>query len=181
MNARHLTRHITTPALALLAVLGCSNGSAHTPALDESVAARLTGTWDLTFTLERPLSLSTDARTLPRSVSGTAALLEVGSDPMSFDQMRGATHMGVFRVDLAAMGFPGRESGVIPDVAARVVATPQSTSTAAARDSVYLILDPETPRYSIRLAGTFDANSASGVWIAESFLGGGGSFVMRRR
>jgi hypothetical protein len=46
---------------------------------------------------------------------------------------------------------------------------------------MYIVLNPETPRYAVRLSGTFDANTATGTWIAESFLGGGGTFVMRRR
>ena len=180
MHVLHATRRTVASMLAALAIAGCSNGAARTPTLDESVAGRLVGTWDISLTLERPLSLSTDERTLPRRVSGTAALLEAGPETMSFEQMQNATHMGVFRIDLSSLGFPGRDAGVIPDVAARIVVTAQRAG-AAAPDSLYLILNPETPRYSIRLAGTLDATSASGTWIAESFLGGGGAFVMRRR
>jgi hypothetical protein len=173
-------RRITTPALALLAALGCSNGSAHTQAVDESVAGRLVGTWDITFVLERPLSLSTDARKLPRSVAGTLALLERGTEPLSFEQMSAPTHMGVFHVDIGALGFPPSETGV-PDLVARVVASSQRSTAAQERDSVYIVLNPETPRYAVRLSGRFDAHDATGTWIAESFLGGGGTFVMRRR
>ncbi|MDB4888325.1 MAG: hypothetical protein JWL61_180 [Gemmatimonadetes bacterium] len=172
-------RRITTSAAALLAVLGCSNGSAHTPAIDESVAGRLVGTWDITFVLERPLSLSTDTRKLPRSVAGTVALLERGAEPLSFEQMSAPTHMGVFHVDLGALGFPPSDAGV-PDLVARV-ASSQRGNSMQERDSVYIVLNPETPRYAVRLSGRFDANDASGTWIAESFLGGGGTFVMRRR
>jgi hypothetical protein len=177
----HSSRRAAVSVLALLVTLGCGSDSAHSPAIDESTASRLVGTWDLTLVLERPLSLSTDARTLPRSVDGSVALLEVGAEPLAFEGMSTPTNMGVFHVDLGALGFPSGDAGVIPDLAARVVAIPHGAGAAGARDSVYVVLNPETPRYSVRLSGTFNADAASGVWIAESFLGGGGTFVMRRR
>jgi hypothetical protein len=167
--------------LAFLVVLGCDGGSSRTPAIAESLAGPLVGTWNLTLTLERPLSLSTDTHTLPRTAAGTVALLEVGAEPLSFESMSAPTHMGVVHIDMAALGFPQRDAGVIPDVVARVVAIPHRGAATASRDSLYILFDPETPRYSIRLSGTFDANAASGVWIAESFMGGGGTFTMRRR
>jgi hypothetical protein len=167
--------------LALLVVLGCDRGSARTSAIDESVASRLVGTWNLTLVLERPLSLSTDTKTLPRSVAGTVALLELDGEKLSFEGMSAPTHMGSFRVDLSALGFPPREGGVFPDLVARVVAIPHTGAAVNVRDSVYIVLNPESPRYSVRLSGTFNADAATGTWIAESFLGGGGTFVMRRR
>jgi len=167
--------------LAIAAVLGCSGDSARPPAIDESVAGRLVGTWNLTLVLEHPLSLSTDTKTLPRSVLGTVALIELDGEKLSFEDVKAPTHMGVYRVDLGSLGFPPRESSDVPDLAARVVAIPRSGAAATPRDSVYIVLNPETPRYALRLSGTFDANAATGTWIAESFLGGGGTFVMRRR
>jgi hypothetical protein len=173
MHTLRSHRFAMASMLALVVGLGCGD-SAKTPAVDESVAGRLIGTWDLTLSLDRPLSLSTDAHTLPRSVAGTVAFLEASKEHLSFEGLGAPTHMGVYHVDLGALGFPARDADVVPDLAARVVAAPR-------RDSVYILLNPETPRYALRFSGTFDANGASGVWVAESFLGGGGTFVMRRR
>jgi hypothetical protein len=173
MHIRRSRRFATASMFVLLAALGCGD-SAHTPAVDESLAGRLVGTWDLTLSLERPLSLATDARTLPRRVTGTVALLDAGKEHLSFEGIGAPTHVGVFHVDLGALGFPSRGADGVPDLAARVVAAPR-------RDSVYILFNPETPRYALQLSGTFDATTASGTWSAESFLGGGGTFVMRRR
>ena len=42
-------------------------------------------------------------------------------------------------------------------------------------------MNPETPRHFFRLAATFHGDSVTGTWIAESFVGGGGTFTLRRR
>lgn len=172
------TRRLISSLLALLICAGCGGDSSGTGrAIDETVASRLVGTWDLTLSLERPLSLSTDAHTLPRHTTGTVALLEASAEHLSYEGMTGPTHMGVFHVDMSSLGFPARETDGIPDLVARVVDTPPMRG----RDSVYMLLNPEMPRYAVQLTGTFDAQGITGVWVAESFLGGGGTFVMRRR
>jgi hypothetical protein len=144
------------------------------------MAERLVGTWQCTLRLERPLSLSTDASKLPRSVVGTVALLETRGGKPSFDQMDAPTHVGVYVIDLGALGFsrsPG--GGVIPGLVARTVRKPASAA-ASVRDSLFVVINPQTPDRSVRLSGTFDGDSASGVWVAESLLGGGGTFTLRR-
>jgi hypothetical protein len=89
----------------------------------------------MTLRLERPLSLTTDAHTLPLTVVG---------------------------------------------VVARTL--PITSPTAAAiRDSVYIVINPETPAHALHMAGMFVGDSVTGEWVAESFLGGGGTFILRRR
>ena len=164
--------------LALFLLLAC--GDSRTPAErgpDEPLAARLAGTWDMKLRLERPLSLATDAGSLPRSVSGTLALLESRSGRHIFEQMDRATHVGVYDIDLGALGFPSMDAGIVPGVAARKVAR----GSASGEDSIYILMNPETPRHFLRLAATFRGDSVTGTWIAESFLGGGGTFTLRRR
>ncbi|MEO5815553.1 MAG: hypothetical protein ABIT20_09770 [Gemmatimonadaceae bacterium] len=180
--------HINTPlrvataTIGLLLALGCNRDPAAAHRIvDETLASRLAGTWDIVLTLDRPLSLSTDGRTLPRTAVGTVALLEVGQDPLSFEQMTAPTHMGVYHINLGALDFPPRDDNVMPALGARVIAVPSDAAAPAARDSLYMLLNPESARYALQLAGTFDRDVASGTWIAESFLGGGGTFTMRRR
>ncbi|MEO8333708.1 MAG: hypothetical protein ABI664_01960 [bacterium] len=180
--------HINTPlrfaaaTIALLVAVGCNpESSAEHRVVDETVAGRLVGTWDIVLTLDRPLSLSTDTHTLPRTAAGTVALLEVGRDPLSYDQMKAPTHMGVYHIDLGSLDFPPRDDNGMPALVARIVDIPPRGTATGERDSVYMVLNPESSRYALSLAGTFDHANASGTWIAESFLGGGGTFVMRRR
>jgi hypothetical protein len=165
--------------LVLFLAIACGgDGGGRKRVVDDSLGAGLAGTWEITLRLERPLSLSMEANRLPRSVTGTVALLEDHDGPHSFDQIQQPTHVGVFDVDMDALGFPPHDKGVVPGAAARIVA---SAIGSAPRDSVYLVLNPETPDHSLRLSGTFDGTDASGEWIAESFLGGGGTFTLRRR
>lgn len=167
--------------LALIVALGCTSESGEKGrAIDETTAERLVGSWDVTLRLERPLSLSMDARKLPLSVTGVISFLEDRSRGLSFDQMDGPTHIGVYEIALGSLGFPRRESDVIPSLAARTIPN-RGAAASLGHDSVYIVINPETPRQLLRLAGTFDSDSVSGVWVAESFLGGGGTFVLRRR
>jgi hypothetical protein len=173
-------RRAVASIATLLVALGCGD-TARKPAIDESVANRLVGTWDLMLVLERPLSLQTDKKSLPSDLPGTMAFLEVGKEAPSFEGMSAPTHLGTYRVDMGSLGFPPREGESVPSLAARVVGLPHHGGPMGMRDSVYIVFNPETPRFSVLLSGTFDANAGSGVWSAESFLGGGGTFVMRRR
>ena len=162
----------------LAITLACGGESAPPDrVVNETLAGRLAGIWDVTLRLERPLSLSTDSRSLPRTVAGTMAILEGHSGQHSFEQMNGATHVGVYDVDLGALGFPSMDADIIPAVAAHVVAEPP----ASGHDSVHMLMNPETPHHFLRLTGTVSGDSIHGAWIAESFLGGGGTFVMLRR
>jgi hypothetical protein len=93
--------------------------------------------------------------------------------------MNGPTNISIYEIALRSLGFPPLDGDVIPSVAARTL--PTSGSTASARDSVYMVLNPETPRYALHLPGKIAGDNASGVWVAESFLGGGGRFALRWR
>lgn len=174
-----MTSRRATAAIALglaLAMLACGGDSRNGKELPEAQSARLAGSWDVTLRLERPLTVSTDVSRLPRTVGGTLTLLPNRDPRVSFDQMHDPTHVGVYEIALDSLGFPRREPGFVPSVAARTVA-----GTSADLDSIHIVMDPETPRRAVHLAGVLQRGEVRGTWVAESFLGGGGTFVLRRR
>ncbi len=160
--------------LGTLVAAGCRDAGERTP-VREDVAARLSGQWDVSMRLERPLALTTEGSALQRTVAGTITLVMSRDAAARFAQMPAPTHVGVHAIDLALFGMPHRPPGYVPSVAARLA------GNAGGQDSVYLLLDPETPTQSVHLAGVLNASEIRGSWVAESFLGGGGSFTMRRR
>lgn len=184
MSMRLMSESIARASSALFLLLltaGCGgDGSQGKGAMGDAHAAGLSGVWEVTFRLERPLSLGMDAKRLPRNVSGTVALIEDLDGPHSFEQIDKPTHVGVYNVDMDSLGFPPRDNGIIPSVAARIVLGALKSSSGS-HDSVYMVFNPETPRHALRLTGTFNGTDGSGEWIAESFLGGGGTFIIRRR
>ena len=174
-------RHLAAFLVALLLALGCrSDSPSKRRDLDEPMMHRLAGSWDVTLRLERPLSLNMDASKLPRTVDGIATFLEARNGKLSFEELSGPTHIGVYDIDLNALGFPPRDEGVIPGLAARNVTGQSQSPVSPGRDSVYIVINPETPRHSLRLTGLFEGDSIRGIWVAESFLGGGGTFTLRR-
>ena len=163
---------ITVCVLSILLACARDTTQQH-PATDSSHAEILTGTWDITLRLERPLSLHTTAGGLPRHVTGSLALLEDRYAERSFEAMRNPTHIGVFDIALDSLGLPAWDASLVPGVAAQVV------PSASGRDSVQMVINPETPGHMLRLWGAFAGDDATGIWVAESPLGGGGSFTLR--
>ncbi len=83
-------------------------------------------------------------------------------------------------INFRELGFPPTEAGAIPLAIARTVGdstAPQATSV----DSLYIVFNPGTSRYALLLSGRSNGDSVVGTWTTESFLGGGGTFVLRRR
>lgn len=165
---------VTIIALCALPVLLACAGDLgqQRPALDSSHAGKLTGTWDITLQLERPMSLRTPAG-LPRQVSGSLALLEDRHAERSFAAMKDPTHIGVYDIALDSLELPPWDAGLVPGVAARVV------PAESGRDSIYILVNPETPGHMLRLSGIFADDGAKGTWVADSPLGGGGTFTLR--
>ena len=167
-------RAVILPALVL--TLGCWGDPPHRRRVIEDTSERqLAGTWSLTLQLDRPMSFSTDAKSLPRRVTGTVALLEDHSAQLSFAEMKSPTHIGVYDIDLDSLELAPWESGIVPSLVARAV------FGAAGSDSLYIVINPETPGHSLRLSGVLASGGATGVWIAESPFGGGGTFLLRRK
>lgn len=170
------------PLLVLVAASACESRTKDRPAvIHQASAHRLDGVWRMDLRIERPMSFSADGKSLPRSVEGTVALLENRVGRVAADDMKRVTHTGVYDLDLAAMGLPAAEGGIVPSVAARITRAERSTAGAPAGDSLILVLNPDMPARAIRLSGVIADGVVSGDWVAESPLGGGGRFVLRRR
>jgi hypothetical protein len=159
---------------ALPILLACADDSGRQRSgIDAAHSGKLTGVWDITLRLERPLSLRTTAG-LPRLVSGSIALLEDRHAERSFSAMRDPTHIGVYDIALDSLDLPPWDRGLVPGVAARIV------PSTAGRDSIQIVVNPETPGHTLRLSGVFADDGVRGTWLAESPLGGGGTFTLRR-
>lgn len=44
---------------------------------------------------------------------------------------------------------------------------------------LYIVVNPETPGHMLRLSGVFASDDVKRMWVAESPLGGGGTFTLR--
>jgi hypothetical protein len=143
--------------------------------VDDTSAARLTGTWDITLRLERPMTFSTNPKALPRSVRGTVAFLEDHTAPASLADLDGPTHTGVYDIDLDSLEMPVWNAGGVHGLVAKIGAT------MARPDSLFLVLNPESPGHFMRLSGVLVDGTGSGTWVADSPLGGGGTFTLRRK
>lgn len=174
LTARSVGATIIT-LCALPVLLACAGDSAQQrPATDSSHAGKLSGTWDITLQLERPLSLRTTLGGLPRHVTGSVALLEDRHAERSFASMKEPTHIGVYDIALDSLELPPWDASLVPGLAARV------KPSDSGKDSIYIVVNPETPGHMLRLSGVFADNGAQGIWVAESPLGGGGTFTLRR-
>jgi hypothetical protein len=140
----------------------------------------LVGTWDLALRLERPITFATDAGSLPRRSTGRIALLETHTEQPSTSQQSVAMYSGVYDIDLSSLGFPSQSASAIRTLVARSAPRSGSTVDALRRDSVYMTFNPDAPQNEIRLIGTFAGDSVVGVWTTDTFLGGGGTFTLRR-
>lgn len=161
---------------AFLMSTGCTGDGVQRrqPSADAGFA-RLSGMWDITLRLERPVTLATDARRLPRSVAGTVVLLEDHDAARSFAEMQNPTHIGVYDINLDSLELPSWNSHALPGIAAH------AGPTSMRPDSVFLVLNPELTGHSVRLSGVLEGGQAKGSWTADSPLGGGGTFTLHRR
>lgn len=167
-------RVVIATLCALPILLACTGDARQQrAALDTSHAGELTGTWQITLQLERPMSLRTTAGALPRHISGSVAFLDDRNAERSFEAMKDPTHIGVYDIALDSLELPPWDVSLVPGLAARVV------PGEAGRDSLYIVVNPETPGHMLRLWGVLGNDGAKGSWVAESPLGGGGTFRLR--
>lgn len=165
---------------ALVLMAACGNDAAEREHVLESAPAQhLVGVWDATLKLERPIAIASSRQSLPRSIAGTVSFLESRHEHLTFTQMGTPTHVGVYDLDFRELGFPTSETGDAPLVVARTVHRADASASGMHADSVYVVLNPGTSRYALILTGAFSGDSVLGAWTAESFLGGGGVFVLR--
>ena len=124
------------------------------------------------------MSLSSTPRALPFTVRGVITMMTNDRPDLSFASLVAPTQIGVYTLPLDSLGLLPRESGEVPTLATRDLGGP--ASSAASRDSILIVLNPGTPGRMLRLAGVVVDGVVRGAWIAESPLGGGGTFEMHR-
>ena len=179
-SATQLVRRVSLILIAVLATTGCRGEvtpQARAPAA--SADKTMEGDWDITLRLERPMSFAELGQRIPRSVGGRITLLEekTGRHGTQGDAM--PTFVGVFDIDVAALGLPTDEVRDIPAIVAH--RSPSAPAASNERpDSLFLVMNPQSPRHSVQLSGVIAGDRASGTWTVESPLGGGGSFVLQR-
>ena len=166
---------------ALVTAVACGDDAVERQHVLEGVPAQhLVGAWDVTLRLERPITIALGQKDLPRTMVGTVMFLQTRYEHLSFPQMGAPTHAGVYDMNFRELGFPSGEAGEIPLVIARTVGDSRALSRAISAESLYIVFNPGTSRYALLLSGRFSGDSIVGTWAVESFLGGGGAFVLRR-
>jgi hypothetical protein len=153
--------------------VGCSrtDDTRRERAMDAPTARLLVGTWDATFTLDRPLTVTSDS-TRPPPVVGVLAFVEAHHAAPEIPLLAGSTHDVAYDVDFRPFGFDLRDRGASPVAVART----------SEKDSVAMLFGNGESLFSLRVQGAFIGDSASGVWTAESpRAGAGGRFSMHRR
>jgi hypothetical protein len=166
--------------VGMLLVCSCGGGKAEQARDPSAEADRLEGTWDLNLRLERAMSLSPTVAPLPFTVRGAVTMMANRRTDISFPSITQPTQIGVFQLALDSLGLARWEDGELPGLAAREM-RPAASAHADQRDSVVILLNPNIPTREIRLIGVFDGDDVRGAWTAESPLGGGGTFLLRRR
>ena len=183
MNAtRVFPGRIVAAVLLMLCVASAcrSNGAERQRAMDDAPARRLVGVWDVTLHLDRALTLTSHAKTVPRDVAGTITLVEDHFGRATYPQMSAPTHAGAYDVDFRIFDFQARDAADAPIAVARTTHDSSTSLNRTHADSAYIVLNPGTSRYALMLAGAFTGDSIAGVWSVESFLGGGGTFALHR-
>lgn len=155
-------------------------------ALDEADAARLVGAWDVTLMLERPLTQRQDSIRSSLPVTGTMAFTENRRGAALFAGFGLATDKGAYDLDLASFGLPVGADSRTQTAVARTTPARRERSGRGERsggaDSVFIALDPDDSRLSVRLAGVMIGDTVAGVWYADYLhASASGGFTMRRR
>ena len=164
---------VTVCALPIL--YACDRGyGEHRLVGDDERAAKLSGIWNITLRLERPLSIRAMTGGLPRDVRGRVAFLEHRSTERTLTAMSNPTNVGVYDIALDSLDLPAWDPSLMPGLAARVV------RGVSGHDSISIVVNPETPGHRLKLSGVLAGDAVRGLWLAESPLGGGGTFTLQR-
>ena len=163
-------RHIA----ALIFILGCTGRSAVLEDRDRILDSPLTGTWDLTLTLERPYPLGL-ARPSAQKVCGTVAFVDATDNGGGES---GRVSDGVYHVALAQLGLDWLDDTRFPLAIGR---QPESIDGGPGlRDSVAITLNPDSQEH-IELRGIGRGSEIVGAWSAQSARGtASGLFTLRR-
>lgn len=151
----------------------CANGTGKNDKDASELANELTGTWDITFHLNRPPLLVADTLTTKRDVSGSVAFLANRSLGNQYPGVTALTNYGTYDIDFSTFGFDTREGGRVPTVVAGSIA----------KDSIEIVLGPDHGGISVWMRGGVSRDSIVGRWeVSFPRAGaGGGSFLMTPR
>ena len=177
---------VVVAACWLSIAVGCGrdDSGVRAAALAAPSAHRLVGVWEVSFWLDHEPTLPFVSDTTP--VSGTIVFAEDNHGSVSADEMAGPTHDGVYDIDFSRFGFSTREAGSLPGAVARIeqVGVPQRAGLIRkpVKDSLFIVLSPGTPLFTVRMTGPMGDDSVAGLWTASTnrSAGGTGHFVMRR-
>ena len=178
IRARRRAMRSARFALALATLSACVADGARNSQARQEVPHRLDGTWDVALRLERPMSLSATLAALPFTVHGTMTLMANTQGTETSGTIAAPTQIGVYSLLLDSLGLLPLARGDVPTVTALEVA--RSSLADTLRDSVLFVLNPATSGGKLRLTGRLVDGVITGVWTAQSPLGGGGTFAMRR-
>lgn len=164
-------------AALLLASSACGRNARRRSDSGQLPTRRLDGSWALSLRLDRRMSLSGIPASLPFTLHGTVTLMANDRSDVSFASIAEPTEIGVYALRLDSLGLASWQEGEMPTLAARETAPSSSVATG---DSIVIVLNPGVPTRLVRLAGVFTSDVVRGEWTAESPLGGGGTFDLRR-
>lgn len=171
----------------MLALIACAapGDAPRRLALRSPAAQRLTGSWSVRLALDAGAARAMPAAP-PALARGTLILTADQLGHVATVRLPGATHGGVYEIDVAGLGFVPDVEEPVPVAVARVVpgrAGGSPDGTRVTPDSVFIVLSPAAERLAIYLAGEMRGDSITGRWRAESFSAGGraGTFAMHRQ
>jgi len=150
----------------------CANDSR--PNRQESeLAKEITGTWDITFHLNRAPLLDADTLTAKHDVNGSIAFLANRSLANQYPGVTALTNYGTYDIDFSTFGFDPREGRRVPTAVAGSIA----------KDSIEIVLGPDEGGISVWMRGGLSRDSIVGRWeVSFPRAGaGGGSFLMTPR
>ncbi len=156
-----------------VAMIACTGGSAAVLSSAGETNHQLTGSWDISLSLERPYQLELKGPPM-RRVCGTIGFVEANQQ---FDG--GRQSAGVYDIDLAQIGLGWVNDTRFPAAVARQ--TDQNAGRSPNRDSVAITLNPDSQE-RIVLVGAYRVAEIDGTWTAQSTRGtASGRFTLRQR
>ena len=167
---------------SVLIVAGCSDADEGSRAatLASPAARRLNGSWQASFSLDGPATVTQYARDTSQ-VAGIIAFAADNHGVVSAEELASPTHSGAYDIDFSRFGFSTRTSGSFPEVIARVSVVGNLNGRPEA-DSVSVVLSPGSQLLTVRMTGLMAGDSIVGGWTASGYRssGGAGRFVMHR-
>lgn len=146
---------------------GCSNAAERA---STKTGEPLVGAWESQWTLEKP----SERNVVPAKASvvhGRLALIVASPHvkSLNFADLAGRAFFGVYDAEFDAFGFPA--NGLPPLVSV----------SRAGRDSVEVVLNPQSDHGGLIMRGRLSGDSLVGVWSQSVSGGASGHFVMRKQ